>query len=501
VSSAVGLAPGSFSRPRDLAIDGARLFVADLDQGLLVFSLADADAPELLAQTVVSNATAVQPVGERVHVVGQQISAMLVQSFAVDGLAPLGTLTLASALAAEVTSGGLVISRGFTGVAVDDLADPAAPERRFFDASLSVWAIVPGEGAAWLTVDGEVRRLQLDDPAHITLSPPAGVVVWATTMGVAAGDRLAFLDQQGWLTSVEVSGTPVVEAKVPTSVCASCYASTRWGDLVVVAETTPGAVGTLGTAAGDDLDLLGRHQELTVDFEDVVMVGEHAYVADWFTGLWAFDLADPGQPVPIATVETGGAPVAVAVSGERIYLGEDTSSGGALRVFAATPDGPIELGGITTDNFADVAVGGHLVLATFFDVMRIYDATDPAQITFVGAYEGCEATHGVAVAGELAVLGCADGLHVVDVSDPAAPLGRSVVPYLSPSGGRPVALDGTTAYLGHDRGVMVVDLTDPDAPAVVDQHKTAWLVRHLAVLAPGRVAASTGRGGLYQWQR
>jgi len=98
------------------------------------------------------------------------------------------------------------------------------------------------------------------------------------------------------------------------------------------------------------------------------------------------------------------------------------------------------------------------------------------------------------------VVACSyGGFHVVDISDPAHPARRAVIPAPDISSAWSVAAWPGGAALGHDVGVIVVDLADPAAPAPVEEHTTAFTVRALAVPGDGRLVAGCGLAGVYQW--
>lgn len=501
------LGVGAYSSPRAIVGDGATVYVADAEQGVFRVDVTAPADPTVTAHQPAFGATDLQLAGTRLHAAGVGIFGARVDTFdATDDLAPLGTTHIQGAAAAALTRDGLILTRSSTGFAVDDLADPETPTR-IYAAQLPVWAMVPGAGGAWLTIDGRPRFLDLGDRSAIELGPPSSELVWAVRAASFAGDRLAFATIQGRLEAFAIDGAAAtLLGRVATGPCASCYAATRAGDLVVIAETTPGAVATIGTTGLGALELGGQHVQLTADFEDVAHADGRAYVADWFAGVRVFDVTDPAHPTPTAFVPTGGYPSSIAIANDRVYVGERTN-GGALRVLSlGAAQDPVELGAIATGQVADLAAAGDLVYVAEAASdgpggLRIYDAQDPAAITPVGLAAACTHPRGVAVTGDVALLSCGDAVHVIDVSDPASPV--TLAAWTPPSAGGTagvVASDGRLGYVGHDAGVIVFDLSNPTSPVTVTELGTAWPVRHLAVAGPGRVIASTARAGVYQWQ-
>jgi hypothetical protein len=245
-----------------------------------------------------------------------------------------------------------------------------------------------------------------------------------------------------------------------------------------------------------------------IDFEDVAVSEDLAYVADWFYGLRIYDLADPAAPSLLAGVDTAGYPSAVDVDPAigRAYLGESTNGGNLRIIDIAVPADAHELGATSTSLARDVEVEGNLAYVADGSLdgvggLRIFDVGDPAAITPVAHYsEDCPEALDVAKVGDLVVVACsASGFHLVDVSDSTYPVRRAVVPVPEPAAAWAVAAWPGGAALGHDRGVIVVDLADPGAPVVVAEHATAFAVRALTAPGDGRLVAGCGPGGVYQW--
>ena len=495
------LGAGAYSQPRAIAVSGSTAYIADHDQGVFRVDITVPDAPVVVAAGTTFNAFRIQPVGSQVHVLGRHLAGLSVQTLDATDLEPLGSAVIKDVLDGTLTPSGLLVTRGATGFAVDHLAFPGAPIRVYEDPAVWPWAMVAGDGGAWLTVNGHLRFLDLADPSSITLSEASPPITWATSAGAFVGDRLAVVTHQGLLETFAVGpASATALGRAVTGPCASCSAVAGDGERLAIADSTPGAVGTVAAVRASDLDPLGQHAVLSADFEDIAHANGTAYVADWFTGLRVFDLSDPTAPTPTAQVVTGGHPSAIAVAGDRVYLGEGTG-GGMLRVFhRGGVSGPVELGAIPTSRVADLAVTGELVyVADATPALRIYDTGDPAAIELVGSYGACSSPVGVAVQGVIAVLGCSSGFHVLDVANPSAPSLLAIWQSPAPTRARAVAIDGARVYYGHDGGVSVIDLTDPAAPVPSAELRTAWHVRHLTVPAPGRVVASTSRAGVYQW--
>jgi hypothetical protein len=162
---------------------------------------------------------------------------------------------------------------------------------------------------------------------------------------------------------------------------------------------------------------------------------------------------------------------------------------------------------VATSKARDVEVRGDLVFVADEELdmlggLRIFDVSAPPDLPLVGSYQdlACTSALDVALTGSLAILACASGgFHIVDISDPATPTQLAVVPAPDIASAWSVAAWEGGAALGHDFGVIVVDLADPSAPAEVAAHDTPYTVRALAAPGDGRLVASCGLGGMYQW--
>jgi hypothetical protein len=323
------------------------------------------------------------------------------------------------------------------------------------------------------------------------------------------GNLLGVITDRGKLLAVDVSQplAPVFKAVVDVSLCADCVGVSTTGSGLVIGASAAG----LRTASLPDLKELGSDypNSLTtpLDYEQLVVSGNIAYVADWYYGLRIYDVSNPAKPTELGKL--GGGVVgpyflAIAYSAGRVYLGKRTNGGQLAVVDVSDPNHPTLLGSITTDGTLGLAVRGSLVYVADAASgtkggLKIFDVSNPASIKLVGVYTQCTLAQSVAVAGRVAVVGCSDGYHFVDVFFPNAMVQRAKWAPKSPGSGAAVSISGTRAYLGHADGVTVVDFTDPLTPKVLDQKPTSFEVRNISQSSPDHVIAASGYGGVYQW--
>lgn len=140
------------------------------------------------------------------------------------------------------------------------------------------------------------------------------------------------------------------------------------------------------------------------------------------------------------------------------------------------------------EGYAYLGVGPELV---------IWDVTNPAQPAHVGATLLPQEITDVEIAGSLAYV-LADGLRIVDVSDPAAP--QEIGFYQTPEYTHSLAVVNNKVYLVAHRGLWIVDVSDPTAPlelgfcalTQVISNKVAVYGDKAYVATSGRDLLSTG---------
>ena len=130
----------------------------------------------------------------------------------------------------------------------------------------------------------------------------------------------------------------------------------------------------------ENVEQVGRIYNQWDNANDVVVVGNLAYVAVGVSGLQIADLSDPEHPEEVGYYDTDGYAEGVTVSGDYAYIA-DWSYG--LRVISvADPENPEEVGYYNTSgNARGVALSedGLIYVADWTNV-GIYRFTDPAKV-------------------------------------------------------------------------------------------------------------------------
>jgi hypothetical protein len=190
----------------------------------------------------------------------------------------------------------------------------------------------------------------------------------------------------------------------------------------------------------------------------VVLDGAIAYLADAAGGVRVVDVANPAAPVEIASlppVQLGNVQ-SVYLDGDRLYSAE--SSGGVSVIDVANPAAPVRLGRVTgMSQVADVVASGDTAFAisSVGPGFHVIDASDPSAPVVVASLGATGTSIRWHSPNRLIA-----GTRLVDVSDPLNP---SIV---AENFVYPTAIgDG----FGIATSLRRYDLADPESPVVVNQ--------------------------------
>ena len=190
----------------------------------------------------------------------------------------------------------------------------------------------------------------------------------------------------------------------------------------------------------------------------------HAYVAS--DSLRVFDLAAPGGPERVATIDVGGA-ADIDIQNGIAYVACKSDS--RLRVYdLAQPAAPVETSNQTTAGSQMRrlrAVGDHLYSGPHNVRLNVWNISVPGEATYETQPNLVSDPNCFAVSGDRLYVGSGSYLQVLDISSPTMPvLLNSIVGYGSV---RDLVLAGDRAYLAsNDIGLTIVDITVPTLPAV-----------------------------------
>ncbi|MBM3317384.1 MAG: hypothetical protein FJY75_05985 [Candidatus Eisenbacteria bacterium] len=437
-----GALPGSEWGTAGVAVSGDYAYVAQGNR-LLIVDISDPSYPWVMHMIAVTpTAIDVAVAGDYVYVVSDQGGLVVVNVSNI--LFPVVTATLAMDNCRSIALGGerAFVSQEHHGLSVVDISDPFAPAVEAGVLVSALAAAVAGDHAFVAGVGGiQVIDIQ-------TVSRPAMVG------SVAIGGYAAGLDVADGRAYV-----PVIDA--------------YWGgglQIIDVSDpTAPASVSYTELGAADEVSVEGARAYLT-----------QRHVDGW--RVQRLDVTDPLNPVECGRLEFSRDTHSLRVAGSRPCVlegwGEPT---GHLRVMdASLPDTLLLTGSVALNRPRRMELAGDYAFVSQADsesALVVVDVSDPFSPAIVAAWPSPSPEAG---AGALALHGSflyvvieeypIHTLHVVDISNPLAPLSRGhhpLPPWMSCY--HLTAGDGHLyVVLSHTNAgdwMQVFDLVDPAAPA------------------------------------
>jgi hypothetical protein len=186
-----------------------------------------------------------------------------------------------------------------------------------------------------------------------------------------------------------------------------------------------------------------------------------AYLPAWDGGLRLVDFTDPDRPHEVATWGNAYVAADVAVDAGHVYV---AAQAGGLRILEASSDLSKEVGRLTGEVIAHLAVQDGYVYAVSETEFIVIDARDPARPRVAGRVAGLDGWPvAVALDGDHAFVAASQGgLQVFDVRDPASPAQVGLFETLGPVTSVDVA--GGRAYITDGSALRVLDLSNPARP-------------------------------------
>lgn len=228
---------------------------------------------------------------------------------------------------------------------------------------------------------------------------------------------------------------------------------------------------------------------VTVPAGPLDLSGTYACISTSWGYLHVVDVSDPTNPVDVGFNGQGGNPSTdVFVSGGQVYLG-----GPKLSRFLIQPDGSLQLTGqFPYNNPTQSSVfvsGGHAYTTESGDLVVFDVGTSGFPIVSVTSIGNAR---DVVVSGNIAYVGDGiDGVHVFDVSNPAAPveIGTELT-----HGASSLLLNGTSLHVTGSYRFRVLDVSTPTAPSEVGQFVSAGSAYDVDVAGNHAYVASSARG-------
>jgi hypothetical protein len=179
--------------------------------------------------------------------------------------------------------------------------------------------------------------------------------------------------------------------------------------------------------------------------------------------------SDPANPLKVAAVELNnlvedvvrtsisGAQHLVVVGGSELSLvNVQNPTTPAVSANVTLENGGFGEGVATSGTYGFVAAGGAGLL--------IYDISDPANPSFVVGVDSLQYCEGINIATPYAYLAAGNRTHIVDISDPTAPVYAGRIPEISGYHQDVNVISGHAYVCDFENGIHVVDVTNPSSP-------------------------------------
>jgi parallel beta-helix repeat protein len=529
----------------DIAVSGARAYVAAGGAGLRVVDISDpANPTELGAWDSPGYAEGIAVSGDIVYLADGPYGLRMVDVSDPTHPTPLGSAFDANyAFAVTVADHRAYLAAGGAGLLIADVSDPAQPrELGTLDTPGYAYNLTVSDSLAYVADGwGGLQIVDVTDPAQparkAALALPGqafGVVVAGTRAYVAAAyEGLRVVDVTDPTQPSEIGAAPMyrghaadVAGAGETALVADCYVGLRIYDVSLPAHPNQiGAFDTFiyaeGLVVANDyayvntltgglwiIDLsspvaprivghVNPQPPLDPDFSEVEVQGGWAYVGTWQGFIHVIDVSDLARPDQVTVFQAIGEFNGMAIQGDILYV---TGQAGPVQLIDIhNPAQPALLGAVNVPYAEEVAVSGEraylAVDGSLADGggLTIVDVRDPHAPAVIGHY-GIIAGRDVAVVGNLAYLSTTDSLNIIDVSDPTHPVNLGAV--ATPGYARKLFVEGDTAYVGDAmRGVAVVDVSDPHTPRLVSSIPTPGYAEEV-IVSGGKAYVADATGGL-----
>lgn len=384
----------------------------------------------------------------------------------------------------DIAEGRAYVAQGDAGLLILDMQDPTRPLWLGSTGRLGrlVKLVARGDGVWVASDDGVVSHVDVFNAAQPSFSAKQ-------RLPSSRVHALAVEGQEVWAATKEGVLRIAFDAEPPPSSNADLdvgrgvnYGGQRRadvaGDLVYVADWFSGL--HIYDVADDTRPRLLASLRTPGSAKGVVVRGDYAFVADDDHGLQVVDVRDPRAPRIVANIATPGLAYTPKLVGDLLYLA--SHRGGFQIIDVSAPTRPKLVADVVTPGMAwSLAVAdGTLYVADDAAGLLIYDVRDPAAPRALGSYTGGGRLEEVLVRKGVAYLAYFDqGLKVLDVSAPVQI--RVLAELATPGNARGLDLHGDRLYVADWlAGVHAVNVADPARPRLERSYDTpgaAWGVR------------------------
>jgi hypothetical protein len=453
---------------RDVVVTGMTALLACDAAGFRCVSITTPAAPALLGSlSTASNAYGVAVSGLTAYVATNTTGVLMVSVSPPTTPTLLGTYNTPGT-AVGVAAAGLrvYVADGASGVEILDASNPAAPTLlgTFASAGAANGVTVEGTMLYVASSDAGLQVVNASNPASPVLLNACDTP--GNANAVALDNDYAFVaDNASGLTTVRIGtrqrprpGIPFLSTSANRLAVAGNFLYTAGSTMQILDVSNhagPTLTGSYPIGGGDGA-------------MDVAVSGPRAYLAVLNGGLRIVNIANPASPTLMGSY-TGVTGWGVAVSGSVAYMA--TGSTGLKIINATVPSSPTLLGTYDTPGYAEaVAVVGTVAYVADGDSgLKVINVSNLSLPTLITTVPTAGFVYEVTVSGSLAFVSMGGlGVQIIDVSNPAS---AHVVGAFTEPGHpiRDVVISGSLAYMLAD-GIDVVDVSNPSVPILLSRY-------------------------------
>jgi hypothetical protein len=391
---------------------------------VVIVSFVSPTTPSILGSyNTPGNAVGVAVTAFRVYVADGASGVEILDATTPSAVTLLGTFAPSGAAnGVTVTGTVLYVAADAGGLQVVNASDPASPALlNECDTPGNANAVAPVNDLAFVADQasglrvvrvGTLQRPRLGIPYHAISGNNPQRLAAVGNLVYTAGFQMQVLDASNH-TGPTLLGSYAIgggDAAMDIAVAGPrAYLAVLNGGLRIINVTNPASPTLLGSVTG-------------FSGFGVAASGSVAYVGAFTAGLKIINASNPASPTLAGTYDTPGEATAVAIVGTVAYVAD--GSGGLQIINVSNLSTPTLITAVAMPSSAnDVVVSGSLAfVGTGGSGVQIVDISVPASAHVVGSYgEPFSSYRGMAISGSL-LYAFSGKLHVLDVSNPAAPV-------------------------------------------------------------------------------
>lgn len=315
----------------EIVVAGGHAFVADNNSGLQVMTVRDLISPSLVCDITPPDACdEVEVSGQYAYVCNQEYGLRVYDVTDLSENAPVlrGTCDTEMAYSVAVSGKHAFVGDGAGGLKVIDITVPTNPRViGSLPTASSIWGVAITGNYAWLAAgSGGLFVVDISDPEEPSLITSLDFPDNAYDVAVA-GDYAYVVGSFGLrVVNVANPAAPVLAGSYSLLIF-SMDICLR-GQIAYIADTSAGLI-VMDISNPAAPVMTGQYYN---GVRGLDVVGDYAYLASGTDGLEIVDVSDPANPALVASYDTPGTAQKVNVSGELVFLADNTSGWHVVKV-------------------------------------------------------------------------------------------------------------------------------------------------------------------------